>query len=138
MRSRRGTFAIHLTSDVCYTTADPISTKGYILGLPQLNLLCTSSWHKGNVGSCGTNLLIPHSAKGLRLLDQPDRRFARQVVPEHGDRRSVVGKLGHIVNEKMWMEWGHQKGRSDGLRHELNCTSRPTLPLPSYADIPAS
>ena len=106
MRSRRGMFAIHLTFDVCYTTADPIFTKGYILGLPQLNLLCTPSWHEGNVGSCGTNLLIPHSAKGLRLLDQPDRRFARQVVPEHGDRRSVVGKLGHIVNEKMWMEMG--------------------------------
>jgi hypothetical protein len=99
-----------ITFDVCYTTADPISTKGYILGLPQLNLLCTSSWHEGNVGSCGTNLLIPHSAKGLRLLDQPDRRFARQVVPEHGDRRSVVGKLEHIVNEKMWMEmWASER-----------------------------
>lgn len=75
-RSRRTSFAIYSNFHIRHTTADPISTRKHILRLPQVNPLRTTSWHKGNVGSCGTNLLIPHSAKGLRLLDQPDH-FSR-------------------------------------------------------------
>jgi hypothetical protein len=49
-------------------------------------------------------MLIPHSAKGLRLLDQPDHIPEQDVVPEDGDRRVDVGKLGRDVNEKLGME----------------------------------
>jgi len=55
-----------------HATADPIRTKKHILRSPQLHLIRTTSWHRSNVGSCGANMLIPHSAKGLRLLHQPD------------------------------------------------------------------
>ena len=92
---------IRLDFRIRRTTADPIRTRKLILGSPQLHLKRTTSWHRGNVGSCGTNMLIPHSAKGLRLLHQPDHflwtTYGTGAWGSTSPRRDVVKNMGMEV-----------------------------------------
>jgi hypothetical protein len=103
-------FAIHLSFHLDYATADPIRTKKPILRLPRLHSMRTSSWHPGNAGSCGTNMLIPHSAKGLKLLHQ--RNHCLSTTCGTGARGSTYlrGEVGEHAVKDVGMDAALTKG----------------------------